>query len=250
MGELVVQQLQPGGNGQLILFPYLGGHVNAYVNLVNLIPNDIEILAVNPPGHGGSSAPLLNDMDTLVDLYFQELEPLIQPGCVLFGHSMGGIVAYFLLQRFLNAKNSLKPAVLILSACNTPADFSMKQYVNMPDSELLEHLMRYNMISNEFLREQCLLDHFIPLFRSDFMILESASHCNYKALEIPSYFLWGEYDTIVPMYAVIQWKKYFSQPINFIPIKGGDHMFIHEKAHLVMEKIVEIIKSVVSTVCF
>jgi external thioesterase TEII len=246
MNELIFQRLSNGDKGQFILFPYLGGHSNVYQDLVKRMPSDIEIWSANPPGHGGSGMNLINDIQILIDLYFQEMVSIMKPGCILFGHSMGGIVAFSLLQKLFNETNSVKPAALILSACNEPRHFKKKHFEAIPDSALLDYLKQYNVISQEFLAEETLLAHFVPIFRSDFMILESASIYEYQRLSIPVYFLWGESDAIVPMCAAIQWKKYFTTPIRLIPINRGSHMFIHEKMELVIEKLVGIMSQILT----
>lgn len=84
-----------GSKGQLICFPYLGGYVNSFNEIVRAMPEDVEIWVANPPGHFGSQLELISDIHELISLYYQEISKIIRPGSVFLGHSMGGVVSYF-----------------------------------------------------------------------------------------------------------------------------------------------------------
>ncbi|MEC5423609.1 alpha/beta fold hydrolase [Virgibacillus sp. C22-A2] len=158
------------------------------------------VWAANPPGHGGSNLEPLHDIRSLIGLYYEELQEIIKPQSVFFGHSMGGIVAYFLLQRMLDStKHNIEGITLVLSACNTPKEFKTTNYSNLSDDKLIDHLLTYDGIPDELIHERNLLNFFLPVFRADFKILESSPMHDFTPLELPVYFLWGENDRIVPM---------------------------------------------------
>lgn len=243
MNTRLFQQLKKGkGEQQVIFFPYLGGHADNFYLLANSISEDIDIWSSNLPGHGKCfQREFLQDINSVVSLYTQEIQRIAKSNCIYFGHSMGGIIAYFLLQRlFASEENIAKPAALILSACPTPAEFRLLNTSRLSDKELLEELVAYDGMSEEILKEQCLLDYLMPIFRADFKILESSSLCNFLPLNIPVYFLWGENDRIVPVDSVIKWSKYFLTEINLIPVENGSHMFLEDKCLVVAEVIEKI----------
>ena len=62
-------RLREGRKGQLICFPYLGGYVNSFYDMVRAMKEDIEIWVANPPGHFGSELGLINDINELTSLY-------------------------------------------------------------------------------------------------------------------------------------------------------------------------------------
>ncbi len=240
MHTQVFHQLKKGkGDQQLILFPYLGGHADSFSVLANSIREEIEIWSSNLPGHGRcTQGELLEDINSVVNLYVKKIQKICKPNCIYFGHSMGGIIAYFLAQHILSAEDNLvKPAAIILSACRTPAEFNRLNVPKLADGDLLAKLINYGGMSDEILKERSLLDYLMPIFRADFKILESSSLCSVSPLNIPVYFLWGENDKIVPIESVIKWSKYFSSEINLFPIRNVAHMFtqnqLKEVTHLI-----------------
>lgn len=244
MDKRIFRQLKLGeGKRQLICFPYLGGYANSFIELANTLSDDIEVWASNLPGHGGCTLEPLQDIKSVLDLYYIELQAIIKPQSIFFGYSMGGIVAYFLAQRILDSeKYPTKSITLILTSCTTPCAFKMKNYSSLSNDKLIEHLISYDGIPNELINEESLLEYFLPVFRADFKILETSATHDFKPLDIPVYYLWGENDKIVSIDSVIQWSKYFGNEINMTPIENGAHMYIHDNVSVLAEHLEEIIK--------
>jgi len=234
--------LKPGGDQQVICFPYLGGHANSFAELTHAMDQRTEVWAANLPGHGGSVGELVETIDHFLQLYDNAIKSIIKPNCIFLGHSMGGIVAYFLAQKIIHSECTTKPKMLILSACNTPESFVGTHYSSFSKDKLLEYLLSFGGVAEEFSLEKDLLEYFLPIYRADFKILESAAQVGYHPLDIPAYFLWGENDKIVSMDAVIQWSQYFTKELHLIPIKDGSHMFIHQQA----SDVAKIIRKIVS----
>src|SRR6476660_9153522 len=107
-------RLREGSKGQLICFPYLGGYVNSFYDMVRAMSEDIEIWVANPPGHFGSELGLINDINELISVYQKDISKLIRPGSVFYGHSMGGVVSYFLIERMIRIQAKIRPKTLIL----------------------------------------------------------------------------------------------------------------------------------------
>lgn len=241
MKPKVLHRLKNGRDkGQIICFPYLGGYANSFLELANILDSGIEVWAFNPPGHGTCTLDALETMDEILDLYFSEIQLIMRPGAVLFGHSMGGIIVYFLAQRLIESKKNINTK-LILSACSAPYDFKANNYSELSDDNLIKHLLSYEGIPNELIEEKSLLEYYLPVFRADFKILESSSNYDFNPLNIPVYFFWGEEDKIVPIDSVTKWMKYFKSKMEIIPVRNGTHMFIHERVDFVARQIEKII---------
>ncbi|MDR2024095.1 MAG: alpha/beta fold hydrolase [Hungatella sp.] len=235
------EQLSEGkGKTQLICFPYLGGYSSAFADLARELGDEYEIWAGNPPGHGSSRGTLLEDIHGLTEYYMESILEFWREDCIFFGHSMGGILSYFMIQKLMeNPKAGFLPKAVILSACGTPAEFAEKTYSSLPDESLISKLISYGGMPEEVLREESLLTYLLPVFRADYRVLESAAHCGYKPLKIPSYLLWGENDKAEPVEALLLWAGYFNGKVSFMKIKNGEHMFIHDQIKQVAERIRE-----------
>jgi external thioesterase TEII len=238
MTEDIFCYLKKTGKQQLIFFPYLGGHASSFLSLAKACNKDTEVLALNLPGHGISKETALEDIDSVIDLCLESLKSIIKPHAVFFGHSMGGIIAYFLMHRILaNPLYSIKPSALILSACSQPSEFENKNYSSLSDDDLLAKVISYGGISQALIDEKNFLQFLLPVFRSDFKILESSARLPITPLDIPIYFFWGEQDTLVTIDAAIKWKPYFNQNISLISLAKSKHLFIHTEEAYIIEQI-------------
>src|SRR5947209_1956736 len=103
MSQVVHTIRQGTAPQQLICFPFLGGYAGSYYPLASALSDAIEVVAVNPPGHGACQKMPLRSMDDMVDLYFHALKPVLKQRCIFFGHSMGAIVAFFLARRLMDS---------------------------------------------------------------------------------------------------------------------------------------------------
>lgn len=235
----VFEQLSEGKEKpQLICIPYLGGYSSAFAELARELGEEYEIWAGNPPGHGSSRGALLDDIDTLARYYMEGILEFWREGCIFLGHSMGGILSYFLIQKLMNnPKAEFLPKAVILSACGTPAEFAKKRYSALPDDALIKKLVSYGGMPDEVLREESLLSYLLPVFRADYRVLESAALCSFTPLKTPAYLFWGEYDLAEPVEALLLWSKYFNGKVSFIKIKNGRHMFLHDQTKQVADRI-------------
>ncbi|MEN1986292.1 thioesterase II family protein [Paenibacillus hubeiensis] len=227
METMYLEQLQTGkGNRQLVCFPYLGGHSQSFQPLVGQLP-DTEIWAFTPPGHGLNTQPPLEHMRELVELYTSQILNVIGPGSTLFGHSLGGITAYFVAQRlYQEIPDVAQTLQLVLSACNTPAECGMQNYDQMSDESLIDHLFSYEGLPQELMHEKELLYYFLPVIRADFRLLESAASLEHQPLSMPVLYLWGERDRTVSLQSALKWGRYFEPPMKLQAIREGSHMFM------------------------
>lgn len=222
---------QGSSSKQLFLFHSLGGYANLYLELVAAFQQDIEAWGFTLPGHGYSNQPLVNDINRVTACCLPLLNQHIKSNYILFGHSMGGIVAYFLSRYILlNSQYVTKPSALILSACSPPSEFAIKHHSKLSDQELLNLMLSYDGIPKALAHEKSFLQFMLPIFRADFQVLESSAAHDIMPLDIPVYFLWGEADKIAPIGVVSKWSKYFSQDIKLISIPNGSHFFISDQA--------------------
>lgn len=243
MSVSLFSEIREGESGrQVIFFPYLGGSASAFNGLIDKLGGHMNIWVANPPGHGSSKLEPVEDIDVLTDMYYKEIIKIITPGCILFGHSMGGVIAYYLTQRIMGSRDvSAGLRALVLSACAVPRSMRHEKNSLLPDSELLEKLAAYGAISKEVIRETGLLEFFLPVFRADYKILESAALKEPDAaIDIPTFLVWGENDSVQPVDSLGQWLPYVKNRVTVLPIKEGEHLFIDSRASEVAEYIEKI----------
>jgi len=216
---------------QIVCFPYLGGYANSFLDLMQQVnvSKEVEVLAINPPGHGTSTQKPIEDIRIMAELYSNEIKDIIKPNCVFFGYSMGGTVAYFVAQHLMKQGMCRGNLSLVISSSDTPNDFKTKSYSSLTDDMLLEHMATYGGFPDELINEKKLLAYFLPAFRADFKVLETAAHLDAEALDIPCYLMLGDDDKIVQVGSAINWTRHFNGNLKISLIKGGTHMMIHNQ---------------------
>ncbi|PQP85220.1 hypothetical protein C0Q44_12250 [Paenibacillus sp. PCH8] len=231
---MYLEQLQKGeGNRQIVCFPYLGGHSQSFQPLVRELPG-VEMWAFTSPGHGLNTQAPLEHMQQLVELYTSQLMNVIRPGSVLFGHSLGGISAYFVAHRlFQEVPDVARTLRIVLSACNTPVECGMQNYDRMSDDQLIDQLFSYEGLPQDLMNEKELLYYFLPVIRADFRMLESAATLEYQPLSLPVLYLWGERDRTVSLQSALKWGRYFHTPMKLQTIREGSHMFMMHQPSMV-----------------
>jgi len=232
MSETLRKLREGEGSQQLICFPYLGGHSSKFLELIEEIKfdNETEVWGINPPGHGLDIQKPFEDISRMLDLYCTEIAKIIKPNCIFFGYSMGGIVAYFAVQRLLRQRDNYNGSLsLIISSCSTPQEFGVQSYSAMSDDMLLNRMIDYDGLPEDVINVKELLVYYLPVFRADFRVLETASLLDYDKLDIPTYFLLGDNDRFVSIDMIIKWSRYFQGELNTCVIRGGSHMMIHDQ---------------------
>jgi external thioesterase TEII len=227
-------RLKEGSKGQLICFPYLGGYVNSFYEMVRAMKEDIEIWVANPPGHFGSELGLISDIHELISVYHKDISKIIQPESAFFGHSMGGVVSYYLLERMNRSQDLILPKKLILSASAAPSSFKNKKYSQLSDEDLIKQIQVYGGMPEVVLNDRELMEIMLPIFRADYGILESSAKASYNKIDIETHLLWGENDKAETISSAMMWNDFLVQDIDITPIRNAEHMFIHNKAEEVV----------------
>ena len=198
--------------------------------MVRAMGEDIEIWVANPPGHFGSELGLISDINELISVYQKDISKMIRPGSVFYGHSMGGVVSYFLIERMIRIQANILPKTLILSASAAPSSFVNKQYSKLSDEDLIEQIKVYGGMPEAVLNDRELMKMMLPIFRADYGILETSAKASYNKIDMETYLLWGENDRAETIRSARMWSDYLVQDFDIIPIRNAEHMFIHSKA--------------------
>ncbi|WP_047151740.1 thioesterase II family protein [Aneurinibacillus tyrosinisolvens] len=216
---------------QLICFPFAGGYSASFRPLHSYLQDYCDLLVVEPPGHGTNRMPLVESLESLVEIYLQALIPKLGKPFVLFGHSMGGLVVYRLAQKL--EQQGVFPEALIISAIQPP-DIRRKAVTHLDDGAFLDYVIRIGGVPSELVKAREVLEYFLPAFKADFKALETFEHTDYTQLQSPVHIFNGEKDGAC-MKEAYGWKKWVNQ-VRFHTFQGG-HMFLLSEIEKVAETI-------------
>lgn len=147
---------------------------------------------------------------------------------ILFGHSMGGVIAFELACNL--KQNGVEPIAIVLAASTPPRPVATT--VKLSDEALKEMLLAYDAGNNSVVENHELFSSLAPVLHSDFQLLRSHVIAQEKRLSgVEVHLAGGAEDSIVPRELVAAWAKHFDAPVHHHEF-GGGHQFPFREAQM------------------
>lgn len=221
---------------RLFCFPYAGGSEIAYRTWQQNLPEAIEVLPIQLPGRGPRMRePALTRLAPLAQALAQSLRPEMDLPFALFGHSMGGLIA-FELARQLRREGGPLPVHLFISAKCCPKDADDLWAGQLPDSELIQILRRFEGTPKEVLENEELMQLLLPVIRAD-MELCNAYVCSPEPpLPCPITAFGGLQDQRSGRKCLEGWKEYTTGRFTLRMFPAG-HFFLQTWERSILEVI-------------
>jgi surfactin synthase thioesterase subunit len=216
---------------RIFCFPFAGGGGSFYLPWRKDLPG-IEICPVQPPGREGrSDEPMPASFDALVDAAARAIAPFAGGRYVLFGHSMGALLAFDVARRLGPDR---PPSLLIVSGKAAPSLPVDPPLSGLSDEALLSvAATRWNDPAAQAL-DRDLADFFLPTLRTDLRLLESRSPSPTPLpLGCPLLVLGGRSDAAVPIEKLVPWRRQTSGAFRLQLFAGG-HFYLRENRALVL----------------
>lgn len=215
---------------KLICFPFAGGNKYSYRDFQAKAPASLELIPFDYPGRGARMRdPLLTSINAIVDdLYEPVCKAIAGSDYAIYGHSMGGLVAYAFTQKMLASQQRL-PLHLFITGTSSPSARSLdpKKRHLMPKKEFIEEIILLNGMPEEILKNAEMMEYFEPILRSDFSATETYQHSpDYPLLDIPITVITGTEEDFEEG-AVERWQEMTSVPVEF-HTRPGKHFFIYD----------------------
>ena len=230
----------------LLCLPNAGGGASQYFPWARLLPPEIELCPIQPPGRENRLRETpLNQMDALVEQLAEALAGYLTGPFAIFGHSLGGLVG-FELARTLRRRYGLHPAHLFISARRAPhLPQKFGPIHSLPDEMFVDELARrYNGIPDLIRQDQEMLSLYMPILRADVKIFETHSWVAEEPLDCPVSLFGGVDDTSVPVQDLAAWEIHSTKPVEMKLFPGGH--FYHQTAR--QELLTEINRSLAGMV--
>jgi medium-chain acyl-[acyl-carrier-protein] hydrolase len=225
----------------LVCFSHSGGSANAYQKWNEVMPQRIEILALQLPGRENRlSEPPVSSLSLLMRQMGQEVGPFFRKldrPFAFFGHSLGGLVA-FEFARELRRQNQNLPESLIVSCTHAPQFQEDEPPIHgYPDDLFLKEVMDYKGTPPEFLKHPELVDLFLPILRADFALRETYVYKEEASFEFPIR-VYGAYsDTELKLPGLEAWSVHALGDFK-IRMFEGNHFYLHARNELFFRALV------------
>lgn len=216
--------------GRIFCFHCAGGSAGQFGRWRTLVSSRIDLRAVQLPGresriHEEPARELL----LLVEQMGPALAPYMRVPFVIFGHSLGALIA-FELTRWLRRSELPLPHHLFVAARAAP---HLPQEVFALDTlgapELLRVLSSYGGVEGAVLRDEGLMSSFLPTIRADFHMARSYVYEYEDPLSCPITAFCGRSDPLCSPLEVEAWCEQTQREFRLLPF-DGNHFFIRAQA--------------------
>ena len=225
----------PGGRRALVCLPHAGGASGAFRHWQR-DTGGLDIIGVELPGRAArfAEAPVAR-MDPLARDIAAQLSALDRD-YALFGHSLGGLLAFEVARRIRDAAGR-PPLALFVAGCLAPDAPAPPPVHDLPRDRLLAWLEDMGGLDPEIASLPDLIEILLPALRADLAVYDTYRHRPAPPLEWPIHVLAGLSDPAVGHADLEAWQAHTTGAFT-IHALPGDHFFIHRATAQVL-RIVE-----------
>lgn len=210
---------------RMLCFHHAGGGAYGYRNWVERLRTDVELVAVQLPGRENRyGEPFLTDADTVLDQLIPVLQDVVTGPYVMFGHSLGALLAHRLACRAKHTGQLRAPAHLFLSAARPPrvARSDGPEYTPPTQAVAVEHLRRLGGTPAAVLDDPHLMRTLLPTLLADYQILAQLRRDpEAPPLDVPFTLFKGDSDPTVKPRHLDAWLSLSSSPCSTYVLAGG-----------------------------
>lgn len=228
---------------KLFCFHHAGGGISAFSGWQRALGQAADVVPVRLPGRDRTGrSPRYTDMASLVRALADDLGPQLQGPHLFYGHSMGALVAYRLIQERL-ARGARPPRRLLVGAFAAPhLPPALRELERLPDPEVVRLLMGSGGIPDalpaapEWVREK------VALLRADIRICESGLGARGTdgaagpPLPCPIDVFAGTGDPLVAVADAAAWRVHTDRECTLHTVPGG-HFFPRESKAVFFERL-------------
>lgn len=213
----------------LLFLPYAGGSSYVYRDWERKLTDKYEIKPIELNGRGYKfGMNLRNEFQDILDDIYEEFKnaALETDRYIVFGHSMGAILAYYLVNMVVK-KEGKNPELVVFSG-QEPIHKIKKEYYHLQDDKTFtQHLDSLGGIPRELKELPEVLEIFLPILRADMKALTTREdlkkiapiNCNITVL-------YSEEDKSMDSTYIDEWKMYTNKEC-FLWRFTGNHFFIN-----------------------
>nr|WP_262499419.1 alpha/beta fold hydrolase [Pseudomonas nitroreducens] len=212
---------------RLFCLPYSGASAMLYARWKRQLPEWIEVCPVELPGRGRRFAEgLQTDLRALASQLADEIAARLDLPYAIFGHSLGGLLA-FELAHALRERGLPLPQALFASAASAPShrDSHRELAQEQSDAQLIERMRRLGGTSAAVFADAEMLALTLPVMRADFLLCGRYDYRRRAPLTCPIHVFGGKGDRL-SVESLSAWQDETCAGFSLEMLEGG-HFFIN-----------------------
>lgn len=237
-------------NISLFCIPYSDSSASIYYKWRMELIENITLVPLKLAGRGARiRQPLCRTMDDAIQDLYQQFNRHYDGGkYVLFGHSLGGLMAFELAHYILQQGHPM-PMVIFFSGCRPPDHAHDKPILHtLTDADFMYEIAKLGGISGEVFRNKELMDLFTPIIKNDYRLYEQYIYQpKPQRFDCTLVLLHGDADSLVALEELPLWEKFTDRETKTIIFPQADHFFIDKNYKQVVNMVNQIITEMMKT---
>ncbi|MBW1600718.1 thioesterase [Streptomyces sp. JJ66] len=221
-----------GARVRLVCFPHAGGAATSYLGWPQLLPEGVEMLAVQYPGRQSRIAePCFESLPELATAVTVALKAHSDLPLTLFGHSMGSAIAYE-VARALRQDGREVPRLLVSGRGSPHVGYGDRRPPGLDDRSLIAVVRALSGSDADAYEHPEMRDLLMPSLRADYTMLDRyRPTAPAEPLDVPVTVFGGEDDPACPVSELASWAHVTSAGCEVLTYPGG-HFYLreHERA--------------------
>ncbi|CBS89337.1 Pyochelin biosynthetic thioesterase (plasmid) [Azospirillum lipoferum 4B] len=224
---LRVHRRSPAAPLQLACFPHAGGGASFFRRWADILPAEVELVAVQYPGREDRiDDALIPEIGELARTAADALRNGVRRRIALFGHSMGATLA-FETARLLE-RSGIAVSHLFLSGQTPPHRHRATHFHLQSDEDLLDEVRRLAATPMEIFDIAEIRQLLLPVIRSDYRAIETYRADDTGRLLCPITVMLADADTEVSLDEAGGWARH-SHGRTTIRTFTGSHFYLVER---------------------
>jgi surfactin synthase thioesterase subunit len=204
----------------VVFFPHAGGSASFYAPFARALAPGIRTLAVQYPGRlDRRGEPAIEDLRVLAHRIAVALADEPRPAA-LFGHSMGGLIAFEVLRT-----GRVDAGRLFVSGSRPPALTRVDPGFLADDAALVDEVLGLGGTARDGLAEEALRELVLPPLRADFRALSDYRPEPGARVSCPISAFVGDRDALVSVGDAGRWAEHTTAGFT-LRVLPGDHFYL------------------------
>jgi medium-chain acyl-[acyl-carrier-protein] hydrolase len=234
---------RPAARLRLYCFHHAGGAGSVFFTWPDVLPEWIEVHAVQLPGREKRARePLCRNVPEVVEGLLDAIGADDVKPFAFYGHSLGGALAYALALELHRLGRSM-PSLFLVSARRAPdTPRRWAPFHQLPKQSFLRTLQTiYGNLPGFLYENPGLLDHFFPIMQADMELLNSLEIDDVRAplFDCPMVVFGGKEDPSVTYEELSGWERHTTSDSFELCMIGGDHLFPINRREAFLGELVE-----------